>query len=94
MARSSTGTAVSNGVYTTLYDPAVDGPWSKILIWITSGTATIRIAGFYDGSNVLSLTTTNDIYTPFIFAPNGSNVPKLEAAGSGGAATVAFAGIG
>lgn len=93
MARSSTGTAASSGVYTTLFDPATDGSWAAVLIWVTSGTATLKIGGLYEGSNVLTLDTNNGVSNPFPIAPTTKIVGKIEAAGSGGSATVAFAGI-
>lgn len=96
MALSSTGTAVADGVYTDLfrasapYSTGSDGaPYNRAIIRVTAGTATIKVAGTAYVDTARTMSSSDD---PWDCVPlNGSGpITFISAAGSGGAATVAF----
>lgn len=94
MALSSTGTAVADGVYTTLYDAsrggAEEGQFSYWwTIKVTAGTATIKVQGTIYGATARTIASTDDPWE-IVTIGGKSPITKIEAAGSGGAATVAF----
>lgn len=93
MARYSTGTAVADGVYTTLFESTFSSPSSGtgpsfwgLHLWVTAGTATIKING-----DVWTVAASTDTVHKYKLSKGPSDtIYKVEAAGSGGAATVCF----